>query len=88
MLLVVGSTGEKPPAGGGAGVVAFCFPSVRLCAGGSALRTPIAGSRVNTPSRRRPDCAGLDGTPASTIDRDKLLAHLERTAARVNKPKL
>ncbi len=36
MLLVVGSTGEKPPAG----VVAFCFPSVRLCAGGGALRTP------------------------------------------------
>ena len=40
----------------------------------------IAGSRVNTPSRLRPDCAGLDDTPASTIDRDKLLAHLGRTA--------
>ena len=32
MLLVVGSTEEKPPAG--AGVVAFYLPSVRLCAGG------------------------------------------------------
>ena len=40
----------------------------------------IAGSRVNTPSRLRPDCAGLDDTPASTIDRDKLLSHLGRTA--------
>ena len=39
-----------------------------------------AGSRVNTPSRLRPDCAGLDDTPASTVDRDKLLAHLGRTA--------
>nr|AAO61286.1 replicase [Shuttle vector pMV5]BAD83816.1 RepA [Cloning vector pMV5] len=41
---------------------------------------PISGSRVNTPSRLRPDCAGLDDTPASTVDRDKLLAHLGRTA--------
>ena len=40
----------------------------------------IAGSRVNTPSRLRPDCAGLDDTPASTVDRDKLLSHLGRTA--------
>ena len=40
MLLVVGSTrGEATY--GGAGVVAFYFPSVRLCAGGSALRTPV-----------------------------------------------
>ena len=46
----------------------------------SAPATPIAGSRVNTPSRLRPDCAGLDDTPASTVDRDKLLAHLGRTA--------
>lgn len=46
----------------------------------SAPAAPIAGSRVNTPSRLRPDCAGLDDTPASTIDRDKLLAHLGRTA--------
>ena len=39
MLLVVGSArGEATY--GGAGVVAFCFPSVRLCAGGGALRTP------------------------------------------------
>lgn len=39
LLLVVGSTrGEATY--GGAGVVAFYFPSVRLCAGGSALRTP------------------------------------------------
>src|SRR5699024_2637144 len=42
--------------------------------------TPIAGSRVNTPSRLRHDCAGLDDTPASAIDRDKLIAHLGRTA--------
>ena len=40
----------------------------------------IAGSRVNTPSRLRPDCAGLDDTPASSVDRDKLLSHLGRTA--------
>ena len=46
----------------------------------NAPATPIAGSRVNTPSRLRPDCAGLDDTPASTVDRDKLLAHLGRTA--------
>ena len=46
----------------------------------SAPATPIAGSRVNTPSRLRPDCAGLDDTPASAIDRDKLIAHLGRTA--------
>ena len=46
----------------------------------SAPATPIAGSRVNTPSRLRPDCAGLDDTPASTVDRDKLLSHLGRTA--------
>ena len=39
MLLVVGSTRGEATCGG-AGVVAFCFPSVRLCAGGSALRTP------------------------------------------------
>lgn len=46
----------------------------------NAPAIPIAGSRVNTPSRLRPDCAGLDDTPASSLDRDKLLAHLGRTA--------
>ena len=58
MLLVVGSTGEKPPAG--AGVVAFCFPSVRLCAGGSALRTP----KTIQPSR----------APATGVSLGKLIA--------------
>ena len=53
MLLVVGSTrGEATY--GGAGVVAFYFPSVRLCAGGSALRTPktrVKGQKVCPESR-------------------------------------
>lgn len=46
----------------------------------SAPAFPITGSRVNTPSRLRRECAGLDDTPASTVDRDKLLSHLGRTA--------
>ncbi|CAQ58247.1 hypothetical protein (plasmid) [Corynebacterium aurimucosum ATCC 700975] len=49
MLLVAGSTGEKPPAGV-RGIVAFCFPSVRLCAGGSALRTPKTIPRLHAPA--------------------------------------
>ena len=46
----------------------------------SAPAFPIAGSRVNTPSRLRRECAGLDDTPASSLDREKLLSHLGRKA--------
>lgn len=38
----------------------------------------VAGARVLTPSRLRRDCAGLDDTPASVLDREKLLTHLGR----------
>ena len=44
----------------------------------SAHAFPITGSRVNTPSRLRRECAGLDDTPASSIDREKLISHLGR----------
>lgn len=46
----------------------------------SAPAFPITGSRVNTPSRLRRECAGLDDTPASSLDREKLLSHLGRKA--------
>ncbi|TKW71447.1 MAG: hypothetical protein DI580_08280, partial [Cutibacterium acnes] len=40
----------------------------------------LTGARVGTPSRVRQDCAGLDDTPASQLDREKLLQHLGRDA--------
>lgn len=40
----------------------------------------LTGARVATPSRLRQDCAGLDDTPASQLDREKLLQHLGRDA--------
>src|SRR5690625_7164408 len=46
----------------------------------SAPAFPITGSRVNTPSRLRRECAGLDDTPATSLDREKLLSHLGRKA--------
>src|SRR5699024_2697085 len=46
----------------------------------SAPAFPITGSRVNTPSRLRRECAGLDDTPASSLDSEKLLSHLGRKA--------
>src|SRR5690625_7774939 len=46
----------------------------------SAPAFPITGSRVNTPSRLRRECAGPDDTPARSLDRAKLLSHLGRKA--------
>src|SRR5690625_1133347 len=46
----------------------------------SAPAFSLTGSRVNTPSRLRRECAGLDDTPASSLDREKLLSHLGRKA--------
>ncbi len=48
MLLVVGSTRGEATCGGG--IVAFYFPSVRLCAGGGALRTPKTIPPYNAPA--------------------------------------
>src|SRR5699024_2418536 len=46
----------------------------------SAPAFPIPGSRVNTPSRLRRECAGLDDTPASSLEREKRPSDLRRKA--------